>query len=130
MAHPNEELARKATDAIAKGDMETFLSFHTDDTVTHFPGRGPLAGDYKGKDGLAQLFQKQMQILDGPPEIMTHDILANDEHFVVLNNTRGTRKGKTLELQQVVVAHTRGGKIAEVWLQFSKQQEMDELAST
>ena len=44
MAHPNEELARTATEALSKGDMETFLGLHTDDTVLHFPGRGPLAG--------------------------------------------------------------------------------------
>jgi len=130
MAHPNADLARKATDALSKGDMETFLSFHTDDTILHFPGRGPLAGDHKGKDGLVQLFQKQMEMLDGPPEIMVHGILADDEHFVVLNNVRGTRKGQTLEQQQVVVGHPRDGKIAEVWLQFSEQQAMDEMAAS
>jgi len=130
MAHPNEEVARKATEALGKGDIETFLSLHRDDVVVHFPGRGPLAGDYKGKDGLGQMFQKQMQMLDGPPQIQNHDILANDEHAVILNNTRGTRKGKTLEQQQVVVLHIEGGKIAEAWLQFSDQQAMDEMAES
>jgi ketosteroid isomerase-like protein len=130
MAHPNEEVARSATEALSKGDIETFLGLHTDDTVTHFPGRGPLAGDHRGKDGLAQLLQRQMQMLDSPPEIETHDVLANDDHAVVLNNTRGTRGGKTLEQQQVVVLHIRDRKIAEVWLQFSDQQAMDEMASS
>ena len=50
--------------------------------------------------------------------------------MVVLNNTRGTRGGQTLEQQQVVVMHIRDGKIAEVWLQFSDQQAMDEMASS
>ena len=130
MAHPNEEVARSATEALSKGDMEGFLSLHTDDVVLHFPGRGPMAGDYRGKDGLVQLFQKQMQMPDSPPEIENHDILANDDHVVVLNNTRGTRGGQTLEQQQVVVMHIRDGKIAEVWLQFSDQQAMDEMASS
>jgi uncharacterized protein len=130
MAHPNEEVARSATEAFSKGDMEGFMNLHTDDTILHFPGRGPMAGDYRGKDGLGQLFQKQMQMLDSPPEIENHDILANDEHAVVLNKTRGTRGGKTLEQQQVVVMHIKDGKIAEVWLQFSDQQGMDELASS
>jgi len=78
MGHPNEEVARSATEALSKGDMEGFLSLHTDDVVLHFPGRGPMAGDYRGTDGLMQLFQKQMQMLDSPPEIENHDILAND----------------------------------------------------
>lgn len=130
MAHPNEEVARSATEALSKGDMEAFLAHHTDDTVVHFPGRGPMAGDYRGKDGVAQMFQRQMQMLDSPPEIDTHDILANDNHAIVLNKVRGTRGGKTLEQQQVVVLHIKGGKIAEVWLQFSDQQGMDEMASS
>jgi len=130
MAHPNEEVARTATEALSKGDIEGFITLHTDDVVVHFPGRGPLAGDYKGKDGLGQLFQKQMQMLDAPPQIDTHDILANDDHAVILNNTKGTRHGKTLEQQQVVVLHIRDGKISEAWLQFSDQQAMDEMASS
>jgi uncharacterized protein len=130
MAHPNEEIARSATEAISKGDMEGFLSFHADDTVVHFPGRGPLAGDHRGKDGVAKMFQQQMQMLDSPPEIENHDILASDDHAVVLNKTRATRGGKILELDQVVVIHIEGGKIAEVWLQFSDQQAMDEFASS
>jgi uncharacterized protein len=130
MAHPNEEVARSATEALSKGDMEGFLSHHADDTVVHFPGRGPMAGDHRGKDGVAKMFQQQMQILDSPPEIENHAILANDDHAVVLNKIRATRGGKVLEQDQVVVMHIKGGKIAEVWPQFSDQQAMDELASS
>jgi ketosteroid isomerase-like protein len=130
MAHPNEEVARSATEALSKGDIEGFLALHTDDVVVHFPGRGPMAGDYRGKGGVGQMFQKQMEMLDAPPEIENHDILANDDHAVILNNSKGTRHGKTLELQQVVVLHIRDGKISEVWLQFSDQQAMDEMASS
>jgi ketosteroid isomerase-like protein len=130
MTHPNEQIARNATEALSKGDMEGFLSNHADDIVVHFPGRGPMAGDHKGKDGVAKMFQQQMQILDAPPHIENHDTLASDDHAVVLNSVRATRGGKTLEQQQVVVMHIKDGKISEVWLQFSDQQAMDEMASS
>jgi uncharacterized protein len=129
MAHPNAEIARSATEALAKGDIEGLLEHHSDDVVIHFPGRGPMAGDHRGKDGAAKMFQQQMSILDAPPEIETHDVLASDDHAVVLNKTRVTRGGKLMEQDQVVVMHIEGGKIAEVWLQFSDQQAMDEFAS-
>jgi ketosteroid isomerase-like protein len=118
------------TEALAKRDMDAFFGYQTDDVVLHFPGRGPMAGDYRGRDGIAQLFQQQMQVLDSPPEIETHDVLANDDHAVVLNTVRATRGGRASEQQQVVVMHFRGGKIAETWLQFSDQQGMDEMASS
>ena len=130
MTHPNEEVARSATEALSKGDMEGFLSHHNDDVVVHFPGRGPMAGDHRGKAGVAQMFQQQMQILDAPPEIESHDILASDDHAVVLNKVRASRGGRALEQDQVVVMHITDGKIAEVWLQFSEQQAMDEMASS
>jgi uncharacterized protein len=130
MTHPNEEIARGATDALSKGDVEGFLNHHADDVVVHFPGRGSMAGDYRGKDGVGQLFQKQMQVLDSPPQIETHDVLANDDHAVILNKTRASRGGRMLEQDQVVVLHIRDGKIAEAWLQFSDQQAMDEFASS
>jgi ketosteroid isomerase-like protein len=76
------------------------------------------------------MFQQQMQILDAPPEIETHDTLASDDHAVVLNKIRSTRGGNILEQNQVVVMHIQGGKIAEVWLQFSDQQALDEFASS
>jgi ketosteroid isomerase-like protein len=129
MAHPNEEVARSANEAVSKRDIEGFLGHHADDVVLHFPGRGPMAGEYRGKDGLTRLFQQQMEILDSPPEIENHDVLASDDHAVVLNKVRASRGGKTLEQEQVVVMHLEGGKIAEVWLQFSDQQGMDEMAS-
>ena len=130
MAHPNEEIARRATEALTKGDVESFVANHADDVVVHFPGRGPMAGDYRGKEGVAEMLQRQMQMIDAPPEIETHDIVANDDHTVVLNKTKASRGGKVLEQDQVVVMHIQEGKIAEVWLQFSDQQAMDEMASS
>jgi ketosteroid isomerase-like protein len=43
---------------------------------------------------------------------------------------RAGRGGRVLEQQPVVVLHIRDGKVTESWLQFSEQQEMDELASS
>ena len=130
MAHPNEEIARSAQEALSKGDMDGFLGHHAEDVVVHFPGRGPMAGDYRGKDGVGRMFQQQMQVLDSPPEIENHDILATDDHAVLLNKARATRGGKVSEQDQVVVMHIEGGKITEVWLQFSDQQALDEFASS
>ena len=130
MAHPNEEIARGTTEALSKRDMERFFEYQADDVVLHFPGRGPMAGDYRGKDGLVKLFQQQIQMLGAPPEIETHDVLASDDHAVVLNTVRATIGDKALEQRQVVVMHIDGGKITETWLQFSDQQAMDEMTSS
>lgn len=63
------------------------------------------------------------------PEVETHDMLASDDHAVVLNTVRASRAGQILEQEQVVVIHIKDGKITETWLQFSEQQAMDEMSS-
>lgn len=87
-----------------------------------------MAGTTVARDGLAKLFQQQMEMLDAPPKIETYDVLA-DDHAVVLNTVRASRAGQILEQQQMVVMHIKDGKITETWLQFSEQQVMDEMSS-
>ena len=56
MAHPNEELLRRAYEAFAKGDLGTVMSIFDDDIVWHEPGRNPLSGDFKGHQQVQELF--------------------------------------------------------------------------
>ena len=62
MAHPNEELVRKASDALASRDMDTFLSYHHADVVVHSP-----QGDLKGHEEIRKQFQDMDAMMDGPP---------------------------------------------------------------
>ena len=116
MAHPNEELARSATEALNQGDAQTFLDMHADDVVVHITGRNALSGDFKGKGEVGASFQKQMEMFDAPPDFELHDVLANDEHVVILGTQKATRGGRALESRATVVAHMRDGKFAELWV--------------
>lgn len=62
------------------GDFEGFLGLHAVDVVMHVPGDGPLSGDHNGREGVAAVFQKEMSMLDEPPEFSAHDDLGSDEH--------------------------------------------------
>ena len=53
MAHPNEELLRNGYAAFEKGDLDTLRGLFADDIVWHSPGKGPLACDYRGIDGMS-----------------------------------------------------------------------------
>ena len=115
MAHPNEEVLRTQDDAMSKGDLDTFWSFTTDDVIVHVAGRSSLAGDHKGKEAAKQVFGRYMASLGENAELDTHDILANDEHGVVMYSTRITRDGQTTTVRTVNVCHFRDGKVSELW---------------
>jgi hypothetical protein len=113
--HPNEELLRKGYDAFGRGDMRTIQSLFAEDIVWHFPGRGPLAGDYKGVGEVMAWLGRSVELTGGTLRLEIHDILANDEHGVALTRATAERGGKRLADDGVSVFHIREGKAVEVW---------------
>lgn len=129
MAHPNEDLIRRATEALNAGDVQTFLGFHTDDVTVHVTGRNPYSGEYHGKGEVGELFQRQAQELDEPPRFDLHDVLANDEHGVILGTQNSSKGGRSLASQVAVVLHLADGKAREVFVLSTDPYAEDEFYS-
>jgi hypothetical protein len=129
MAHPNEDLVRRAFDAFAKGDVDTMRELTDQDAVWHTPGRGPLAGDYRGMDEILGFFAKIAELTGGTFRAELHDVVANDEHAVGLYVSRAEREGRTLETKNVIVSHIRNGKSVETWTFSDDQYGADEFFS-
>jgi ketosteroid isomerase-like protein len=127
--HPNAQLMRRSGELLNAGDFQGFLALHTDDVVMHVPGTSPLAGDHRGRDGVAAVFQKEMSLLDAPPEFEDHDDLGSDQHAVKLVTQRLRRGGRTFEGRQTMVAHVRDGKFSEIWFQPEDQAAFDDFFS-
>jgi uncharacterized protein len=129
MAHPNEDLARRGYEAFAEGDLDTLNSLMADDLVWHVPGRGPLAGKYKGKEAVFGLFGKVVELTGGTFRQDIHDVLANNEHALVMVESHAERAGKRLNDRQVHVLHLKDGKLTEFWNHFGDQYAVDEFWS-
>lgn len=126
MEHPNAAVMRKVDEALLAGDFPGFLALHTDDVVMHVPGQSALAGDHIGRDGIGAVFQKELGLLDAPPEFTSLDHLGSDEHSAVLVTQRMQREGREYEGLQVIVAQVRDGLLAEVWFRPQDQRAFDE----
>jgi uncharacterized protein len=129
MAHPNEDLVRRAFDAFAKGDVDTLRELFEQDAVWHAPGRNPLAGDHRGVDAILGYFARTMEVTGGTFRAELHDVVANDEHAVALYVARGEREGRTLEDKSVLVSHVRNGRFVETWQHSEDQYAADEFLS-
>jgi uncharacterized protein len=122
IAQRNIEIARKGYAAFNQGDIEAAMATISDDIVWHGGLRGPLAGDYKGKAAVLDFFMKFGQLTEGSYKAEIHDVLANDEHSVVIGVGKATRNGKTREDKFVDVIHADAdGKAKEFWRFFEDQ---------
>ena len=130
MAHPNEDLARRGYAAFAAGDMATLDDLFADDIVWHVSGRGPLSGDYEGKEAVIAYFGRLAQETGGNFRIELHDMLANDDHVVALTAASAERQGRSLDnARGVQVFHIRDGKVTESWFHSGDQYADDEFFS-
>ncbi len=124
--HPNAQLVQRTYEAFARGDLDALRSSFTVDAVWHSPGRHPLAGDYVGLEAIVQFLARLMQPPGGATFTpMVQDILASDEHVVVIQHDTGRGNGKHLDTSECVVFTIREGQIADVRSHFFDLYSLD-----
>jgi len=117
MAHPLESTIRAAYAAFGRGDLDGFLKACTSDFTFHVPGHSAMAGSYRGQEGIYQLAGMVTDISGGTFQEEVEDVLANDNHAVVLAYHQFTRHGASKQYRTAHVYEVRAGKLAECWEQ-------------
>ena len=113
--HPNAAIVRSAYEALERGDVAAYSALLDDDIIWHESTPG-FEGDYHGRDQTLALLGRVFQATGVEMNrVSVHDILANDEHTVILHDTTMTRKGRTVTGRYCDVYHLRNGKISEHW---------------
>jgi uncharacterized protein len=116
MTQSGEDRVRQANAAFGSGDLSALRSeFLAEDVVWHVPGRGPLAGEYRGIAEVMALFGKISELSGGTARFTLHDVLANGDHMISLATVTAERAGREYRDKLVHVMQVRDGKAAEVW---------------
>jgi ketosteroid isomerase-like protein len=125
--HPNAEIVRKGYDAFVAGDMEWMNEHLHQNIVWHEPGDNVLSGAVRGREAVLAHFAKQVQFF--LPEFDIHDILANDDHAVVMATVRARRHDnqEVFEGRYVHMFHLDDeGRALESWIFNEDQAGLDE----
>ena len=126
MAHSNEQLLRRLYEAQARGDIEAYLSFLSDDVALHVPGRSRIAGDYEGKAEVRRHFREMTELSGGTFRTSVDDIAASDQHAVGLISAFAQKEGREVSLPRIHVWLVREGELAEMWVYPRDQHAFDE----
>lgn len=125
-AQDNAELVRGGYEAFSKGDMETIAKLFAPDIRLNISGRSQVSGTYSGQEEAFVFFGRLMELTDGTYSYAIHDLLASDDHVVVLVHETAKRNGKSLESDDVHVWHLADGKAAEFWGVSKDQHQVNE----
>ena len=116
------DMMRAYLDCIVAGDFAGAEQYFADDVTVHFSGWK----DVHGKDEYNAVLGEMMGMFDSL-QVEEHDLLVSDEHAVVLNAWHITKGDRDVRSNHVVVYHTAGDKITEIWVVAEDQALMAEL---
>jgi hypothetical protein len=110
----NEALVRRIFDAFARREGFSLRGLFAEDAVWTVPGEGVMAGTHHGRDEIFRFLARLPKETDGTYRSQLVDVLASAERAAALYRARGTRHGRTLELDQLLLFRIEDGVVREV----------------
>jgi ketosteroid isomerase-like protein len=113
-AAENAALVRGIFEAFATKNGFALRSSFAEDAVWRVPGTGTMAGTFAGRDQIFRFLGRLPKETGGTYSSELIDVLASEERTAALYRARGKRKGRTLELDQVLLFRIADGVVTEV----------------
>lgn len=113
-AAENEALVRQIFEAFARKQGFALRGLFAEDAVWSVPGRGAMAGVYRGREEIFRFLARLPKETDGTYTSELRDVLASDNRAAALYRASGRRRGRRLELDQMLLFRLEHGLVQEV----------------
>jgi ketosteroid isomerase-like protein len=113
--HPNVELARRAWDAISRGDAESLRETMSPDVSWRATARGtPWAGEHCGHEAVVDMLARVGEVSDFFQAELV-DVLASDDRVLFVFHAIFRLRGRVAELDYLLLARITEGRVVEMW---------------
>ena len=124
----NIDIAKTYIKAVQTGDMATLGNIISPEIVWHQPGKNQFSGVLKGMAEVGSMLGKMMEVSNGTFAITKADhFMANGDWVAIILEFAGEANGVKLRQPGVDLMRIDGGKIVEMRLFSSNQEEEDQL---
>lgn len=110
----NADVVRSLFDAFARRDGFGLRGLFAEDAVWCVPGASAMAGTYSGRDAIFRFLGRLPKETDGTYNSRLIDVLASDDRAAALYRASGERRGRRLDLDQLLLFRLRDGLVTEV----------------
>jgi ketosteroid isomerase-like protein len=108
-----EELIKDHVEKLAQGDLDGAISMYSEDAVLHYPGQGPLARDYRGRDEIKSFFAQVGELTGGTFRASYDALFSDQDHAAALASLSAEREGERHEWKAMELMRIEDGMIAE-----------------
>lgn len=113
-AAENGAIVRRIFDAFARKEGLALRGLFAEDAVWSVPGKGVMAGFYEGREAIFRFLAKLPKETEGTYGSRLIDVLVSEGRAAALYRASGTRHGRTLELDQVLLFRIEDGLVRHV----------------
>ena len=113
-AAENEALARRIFEAFARKEGFALRGLFAEDAVWIVPGGGTMAGVHRGRDAIFRFLARLPKETGGTYASRLIDVLASDGRAAALYRASGERRGRRLDLDQVLLFTIQDGVVTKV----------------
>mgnify|MGYP000878747726 CR=1 FL=1 len=113
--HPNAALTRTMLEAFGRGDLDAVAGAFAPGAVWELPGRGSVAGTYKGPQEIVGFLARCFELSGGTLAVQPMAILAGDWGAVQVQRTTAHRDGKVLDCVEVLAHEIHDGRIVRTY---------------
>jgi uncharacterized protein (TIGR02246 family) len=110
----NENVVRRIFDAFAERDAFALRGLFAPDAVWTVPGDGAMAGVYRGPEAIFRFLGRLPKETDGTYRSQLVDVLTSGGRAAALYRASGERRGRRLDLDQVLLFALEDGAVREV----------------
>jgi uncharacterized protein len=110
----NEAIVRAIFSAFARKEAFGLRGLFAEDAVWTVPGNGVMAGTFRGRDEIFRFLARLPKETEGTYGSELRDVLASGERAAALYRARGSRHGRTLELDQLLLFRIEDGLVRDV----------------
>jgi len=110
----NEKVVRRIFDAFARRDVFALRGLFAPDAVWTVPGDGAMAGVYRGPEAIFRFLGRLPKETDGTYRSQLVDVLTSGGRAAALYRASGERRGRRLDLDQVLLFALEDGAVREV----------------
>jgi len=113
-AEQNADIVRRGYAAFNSGDMKTLTALFDERASWHTPGRGRIAGDYKGRDAVFAQFGRYGGETAGSFKATLQRVFTTEDGRVVgVHQNTATRNGKQLDVSCCLVFELKDGRVTD-----------------
>jgi len=122
----DEKVVRILVDAINRRELKPVLKLYAEEVILHCPGKNHIAGEYHGKSGILDFWQKQITLSEGTYNGNVISVFQGENQLVLIMELSITRHGKVYNWRRANHYQLYRNRVVEGWIFESDQHLVDE----